>query len=109
MRNLRPFRSSTVLISLRYQPPICAPVLPAGPPATRLAKYSAPAYNVSRLLGQLAARRHLSSGCDCAIAGAAIAAVASPTPPAVTKERRFILVLLPFPILADHTSIVCRR
>ena len=30
MRNLRPLRSSTVLISLRNQPPICAQVLPAG-------------------------------------------------------------------------------
>ena len=28
IRNLRPLRSSTVLISLRNQPPICAPVLP---------------------------------------------------------------------------------
>ena len=28
MRILRPLRSATVLISLRYQPPICAPVLP---------------------------------------------------------------------------------
>ena len=30
MRIFRPFRSATVLISLRNQPPICAPVLPAG-------------------------------------------------------------------------------
>ena len=29
MRILMPFRSSTVLISLRNQPPICVPVLPA--------------------------------------------------------------------------------
>src|SRR4029078_1216017 len=31
-RNLRPLRSSTVLSSLRNQPPICAPVLPAAQP-----------------------------------------------------------------------------
>ena len=30
MRNFRPLRSSTLLISLRNQPPICAPVLPHG-------------------------------------------------------------------------------
>jgi hypothetical protein len=29
-RNLRPLRSATVLISLRNQPPIWAPVLPQG-------------------------------------------------------------------------------
>ena len=32
MRNLRPLRSSSDLISLRNQPPICAPVLPAAVP-----------------------------------------------------------------------------
>src|SRR5438477_8961770 len=31
-RNLRPFKSSLVLISFRNQPPICAPVLPVGIP-----------------------------------------------------------------------------
>ena len=30
MRNFRPFKSSSDLISLRNQPPICAPVLPDG-------------------------------------------------------------------------------
>ena len=30
MRILRPFKSATVLISLRNQPPICTPVLPLG-------------------------------------------------------------------------------
>ena len=30
MRNFRPFRSATDLISLRNQPPIWQPVLPAG-------------------------------------------------------------------------------
>ncbi len=30
MRILRPFMSATPLISLRNQPPICAPVLPLG-------------------------------------------------------------------------------
>src|SRR3954467_8670868 len=30
MRNLRPLRSATVLISFRYQPPICTPTLPTG-------------------------------------------------------------------------------
>ena len=30
MRNFRPFMSSGLLISLRNQPPICAPVLPQG-------------------------------------------------------------------------------
>jgi hypothetical protein len=31
-RNFRPLRSSVDLISLRNQPPICAPVLPVGMP-----------------------------------------------------------------------------
>ena len=30
MRNLRPLRSATDLISFRYQPPICTPTLPTG-------------------------------------------------------------------------------
>ena len=34
MRNLRPERSATVLISLRNQPPIWVPVLPQGKPIT---------------------------------------------------------------------------
>src|ERR671912_565993 len=34
MRNFRPWRSCTLRISLRNQPPICAPVLPAVMPCT---------------------------------------------------------------------------
>jgi len=30
MRNFRPLKSAADLISLRYQPAICAPVLPPG-------------------------------------------------------------------------------
>ena len=179
-RNFRPLRSSTVLISLRNKPPICAPVLPAAKPmqlnfcvaarssaagrrrsaarrsccacsgrtaapvpnvkaaslptvvvgrrcgpsrrcrsaprrapagpgtispaaktwiwnllsvisATRLAKYSQPPYSVSSDFGQLVVMRHLTSGIDCAMAGAATAVeAASPTPADFRNSRRFI-------------------
>ena len=167
MRILRPLRSSTVLISLRNQPPIWQPVLPASSAVTvvllvefvqhflaaaqrlpalvqplvrterdrgaegegrvlaeivirggvaefdgavlhridnlqarhdfaggeglnlelvvgrfgdRLAISSAPPNSVSSDFGQLAVMRHLSSGIDCAIAGAATALAAMPRP-----------------------------
>src|ERR1700737_4274753 len=47
--------------------------------------------------------RHLVSGVDCAIAGAAIVAPATPTPVALMKSRRF----MEFPPLGDVS--VCRR
>src|SRR5260221_12004391 len=43
--------------------------------------------------------RHLISGVDCAIAGAAMAAPATPTPVALMKSRRF----MNFPPLGDVT------
>src|SRR5712691_1840095 len=61
--------------------------------ATRLARYSGPPKSVSKLFGQLAAMRHLISGWDCAIAGAASAAPASPKPPVAMNDRRRIKFL----------------
>src|SRR5712691_5462212 len=61
--------------------------------ATRLARYSGPPKIVSRLFGQLAAKRHLISGCDCAIAGEASAAPANPSPPVAMNARRRIKFL----------------
>src|SRR5262249_41249231 len=58
--------------------------------ATRRAKYSQPPYSVSSDLGQLAASRHLISGIDCAIAGAAMADAARPIPAACRNSRRFL-------------------
>ena len=52
--------------------------LPSVISPTRLATSSAPPNSVSRLFGQLAARRHWMVGCDCAIAGAATAPAARP-------------------------------
>jgi hypothetical protein len=46
-------------------------------------------------LGQLAVRRHFSSGIDWAIAGAATAVAAKPPPAAFRNSRRFIA----FPLL----------
>ena len=40
MRNLSPFRSSTLRISLRNQPPIWLPVLPAGIATTPWSRYT---------------------------------------------------------------------
>jgi hypothetical protein len=52
---------------------------------------SAPPYSVSSDFGQLAAMRHLISGADWAIAGAAMAAApATPAPVTLIKSRRFI-------------------
>src|SRR5215471_9378955 len=55
----------------------------------RLAKYSHPPKSVSSDFGQLAVNRHFSSGIDWAMAGAAIADVASPTPAAFEKFPSF--------------------
>src|SRR3954471_6597582 len=58
----------------------------------RLPKYSQPPYSVSSDFGQLVGIRHLISGIDCAIAGAATAVeAASPTPADFRNSRRFIL------------------
>src|SRR5712692_4464328 len=46
--------------------------------------------------GQLAVSRHFTSGIDCAIAGAATALAARPTPPAFRNSRRFMRFLLCF-------------
>jgi len=48
---------------------------------------------VSSDFGQLAVNRHFSSGIDWAMAGAAIADVASPTPAALRNSRRFMMIL----------------
>jgi len=48
---------------------------------------------VSSDFGQLAVKRHFSSGIDWAMAGAAIADVASPTPAALRNSRRFMMIL----------------
>src|SRR3974390_2032961 len=59
---------------------------------------SAPPCGVSSDFGQLVVIRHLISGIDCAIAGAAIvAAPATPIPVTLIKSRRFI----EFPSLDD--------
>src|SRR3954468_23861576 len=69
----------------------------------RLPKYSQPPYSVSSDFGQLVGMRHLISGIDCAIAGAAIAVeAASPTPADFRNWRRFIA----FPLCE---STLCRR
>jgi hypothetical protein len=77
--------------------------------ATRLQKYSQPPYSVSSDFGQLAASRHLISGADCAIAGAATVLAARPTPPAFKKSRRFMRFP---PLCADlstrNSDLECR-
>src|SRR5581483_713450 len=60
--------------------------------AMRLEKYSQPPQSVSRDLGQLAASRHLISGEDCAIAGAAIDEAATPRLPAPAALKNLRLV-----------------
>src|SRR3954454_15084851 len=68
----------------------------------RLPKYSQPPYSVSSDFGQLVGMRHLISGIDCAIAGAATAVeAASPTPADFRNWRRFIA----FPLCE---STLCR-
>src|SRR5262249_2505688 len=60
--------------------------------ATYLEKVSAAPHSVSSDLGKLEVRRHFSSGIDCAIAGAAIAAeAASPVPAVLMNSRRFMM------------------
>ena len=51
---------------------------------------------VSSDFGKLDVSRHLTSGLDCAIAGFAIAAAASPAPAAPRNCRRFISIQLQF-------------
>jgi hypothetical protein len=58
--------------------------------AMRLAMNSGQPYRVSSDFGQLAVRRHLISGMDCAMAGAATAEPARPTPAAFRNSRRFM-------------------
>src|SRR4051794_13738647 len=56
---------------------------------------SAPPYSVSSDFGQLVGMRHLISGIDCAIAGAATAAApTAPRPVTLMKSRRFIVFSL---------------
>src|SRR5207248_6909585 len=77
--------------------------------ATRLAKYSQPPYRVSSAFGQLAVYRHFISGFDCAIAGAATAVAARPTPPTFKKSRRFICfpsMFLPIPTKGQRSGVV---
>src|ERR1700722_9514214 len=57
---------------------------------------SEPPCSVSSDLGQLVVIRHLISGIDCAIAGAAmVAAPATPIPVTLIKSRRFIEIPSP--------------
>src|SRR5436305_794270 len=58
---------------------------------------------VSSDFGKLEVRRHLISGDDCAIAGAATSVVAPATAPAVRNVRRFI-VLTPLKPWLDGLS-----
>src|SRR5260370_40535662 len=58
---------------------------------TAFAIISAPPCSVSSDFGQLVVMRHLISGIDCAIAGAAmLAAAAAPNPVTLMKSRRFM-------------------
>ena len=61
---------------------------------TRLATSSAPPYSVSRLFGQLAARRHWMLGCDCAIAGDATLVAATPAAAFFRNDLRSTTFLL---------------
>jgi len=59
---------------------------------TTFAIISAPPCSVSSDFGQLVVIRHLISGMDCAIAGAAtVAAPATPNPVTLMKSRRFMI------------------
>src|SRR5207237_3668241 len=59
--------------------------------ATSLTMCSTAPHSVSSDFGQLAAKRHLSSGIDCAMAGAArVAAPAAPIPVTLRKSLLFI-------------------
>src|SRR5882757_5602876 len=62
---------------------------------------------VSSDFGKLEVRRHLISGEDCAIAGAATAVAAAPAAETFKKSRRFIVRLLlegRFPVTASISS-----
>src|SRR5262245_30830488 len=61
----------------------------------RLERYSGLPYSVSSDLGQLAVKRHFTSGMDCAIAGAATAVAARPPAPAVLINFRLDSVVMP--------------
>src|SRR5262249_28584104 len=63
---------------------------------TRLAMISEAPKIVSRLFGKLDAMRHFNSGCDCAMAGAVIGAVARPRAADLRNRRRFIGGVSPF-------------
>src|SRR5882724_6329828 len=61
---------------------------------------------VSSDFGKLEVRRHLISGEDCAIAGAATAVAAAPAAETFKKSRRFIVRLLlegRFPVTASNS------
>src|SRR5215468_7335510 len=61
--------------------------------ATILARTSAPPCSVSSDFGKLVVRRHLISGIDCAMAGAAIVVAAAPMPAVCNMLRRLSLVM----------------
>ena len=65
--------------------------LPSVISLTRFATRSAPPNSVSRLFGQLAARRHWMLGCDCAMAGAATVEAATPAAALFRNDLRSIL------------------
>jgi hypothetical protein len=61
---------------------------------------------VSSDFGQLAVNRHLNSGIDCAMAGAAIVEAVIPAPAALRNSRRFMMILRvgPLSFLTPGTS-----
>src|SRR5262245_6330568 len=70
--------------------------------------YSGHPYSVSSDFGQLAVSRHLNSGIDWAIAGAATPDAARPTPAAFRNSRRFMAFPL-FWSLRPQTVRNCTR
>src|SRR5436309_3019457 len=76
---------------------------PANPPTRNFNPFMPS--SVSSDFGQLAVRRHLTSGMDWAMAGAASADAVTPAPAALRNSRRFIwssLVVLPVDAAAPH-------
>src|SRR4030095_12746484 len=70
----------------------------------RLERYSGLPYSVSSDLGQLAVKRHFTSGMDCATAGAATAVAARPPAPAVLINFRLDSVVMPVLLLGGWAS-----
>ena len=77
--------------------------LPSVASATSLAKCSAPPCSVSSDLGQLVGMRHLISGDDWAMAGAAMRAAAVPAPaaPAAFRNLRRLMLAMTADLLLE--------